>query len=90
MGKVSDTISQIEIFIATVSATRLCVRMVSATRHGKRAEGTTLVSIPCSKALKAELAAFAERDHRTLAAWCRMKLQDLARRSRAARKSRAA
>ena len=68
--------------------TLLTPLMVSDTRHGKRAAGTTLVSIPCSKALKAELAAFAERDHRTLAAWCRMKLQELARRSRAARKSR--
>jgi len=87
---VYDTISQIEIFIALVGVTLLSVRMVADTRHGKRAAGMTLVSIPCSKALKAELAAFAERDHRTLAAWCRMHLQALARRSRAARKGRAA
>lgn len=68
----------------------LSMRMASDTRHGKRAAGTTLVSIPCSKALKAELAQLAEHDHRTLAAWCRIKLQELARRSRAARKGRTA
>jgi hypothetical protein len=56
-----------------------------ATRHGKRAEGMTLVSIPMSRALKADLKKLAKADNRALATWVRIHLSALARRSRAAR-----
>lgn len=57
------------------------------TRHGKRAAGNTTVTIPMSQALKADLAKLAEIDKRPLAAWVRLHLTNVIRRSRAARKS---
>lgn len=59
-------------------------------RHGKRAEGTVTVTIPMSKALAGDLKNLAEADQRSLAAWVRIHLGNIARRSRAARRKVAA
>lgn len=56
-------------------------------RHGIRADGIKVVSVPMSGALKADLLALAERDHRPLAAWVRMQMQSVVRRSKAAKKA---
>lgn len=57
------------------------------TRHGKRAAGVVVVSIPMSRALREEIKVLAKLDGRTAAAWARHHLQLLVRRSRAARKA---
>jgi hypothetical protein len=56
------------------------------TRHGMRAKGTVTVTIPMSKKLSDDLKELAYSDQRTLAAWVRLHLGNIARRSRAARK----
>lgn len=55
-------------------------------RHGLRAEGKTLISIPAPESLKRELQALADADQRTLSAFLRIHLTAIARRSRAARR----
>ena len=60
---------------------------VKKNRHGVRANGIKVVSIPMSEALKADLIALAARDNRPLAAWVRLQMQNVVRRSRAARKA---
>ena len=47
------------------------------------------VTIPMSQALKKELCALAQADHRAFAPWARMHLTKLATRSRAARRATA-
>lgn len=59
----------------------------TTTRHGKRADGIVVVSIPMSGALKEQLATLAASDGRKTAAFVRHKLQELVRRSQAARKA---
>ena len=62
----------------------------SETRHGKRKKGTTVVGIPMPNSLKEELAIIARNDDRTLAAWVRIQLKNIARRSNAARRGKSA
>lgn len=56
------------------------------TRHGKRAENIAVMTVPMPKTLHREIAALAEADQRSLAAYVRIHLTNLARRSRAARR----
>lgn len=57
------------------------------TRHGKRAEGMTVVSVPMPESLKKQLEEMATRDDRRLAAFIRNRLNEVVRRSRAAKKT---
>lgn len=52
-----------------------------ATRHGKRADGIVVVTVPMSKALKNELKALASQDHLDLAPFIRTNLSKMVRRS---------
>lgn len=53
----------------------------SESRHGKRAPGQVVLSVSLPAALKREIERLAEADHRTVAAWVRIRLQDSVRRS---------
>ena len=50
-------------------------------RHGMRAPGQTVLSITVPEVLKKEIEKLAQADHRTVAAWVRLRLQDSVRRS---------
>ncbi len=56
------------------------------TRQGVRAPGTELISFPAPRTLKRDLQALADADQRSLSAYLRIHLTNLARRSRAARR----
>jgi hypothetical protein len=60
------------------------------TRHGKRAEGVVTMTIPMPLAVKEAIEALAQKDERSAASWVRLNLQKLVKRSRAARKQKAA
>jgi predicted transcriptional regulator len=57
------------------------------TRHGKRAAGMVTLTVPMPTALKSELSALASKDERSTAAWVRVQLAALIKRSKAARRS---
>lgn len=61
----------------------------NTTRHGKRAPGTATITVPVPECLKRQLEKLAAGDQRSLAAYLRIKLADLTRRSAAARNSTA-
>jgi len=58
----------------------------SPTKHGKRADNIAVMTVPMPKTLHREIAALADADQRSLAAYVRIHLASLARRSRAARR----
>jgi hypothetical protein len=61
------------------------MNQVTGSRHGKRADGVVVVSVPMPRALRAGIAEIAAKDNRKVAAWVRIQLTKLVRRSLAAR-----